>query len=263
MSAAGAHSAPYTNRTSVRGTHREDSADGQGHDAQQPQHPQEVAAHPRRVVLQPREQRGRDTPQRLGEHRHRPAGEVVGQHVVAQQHRLPARDPPRAGRGTRPGRPRRSPPPAAVRTQAAAARTRGRARIGRAAARSAAAARPETPAPTRRPTTRDMAPRPARARATDTPAPSQVLTWSTTMRWSCRKSRCSSAAGVATTPLMSTQRLSSWTQRVATRVTHRGGERRRGQHRRHRHHRAGRDGERVDRGCDLGRVAAAIARWPG
>lgn len=75
--------------------------------------------------------------------------------------------------------------------------------------------RADPAAPARRPTARLIAPHPARARAIDTSAPSQLLTWSATAFLSCLKYLCSMAAGAATAPLTSTLRASSRTTGAA------------------------------------------------
>jgi len=65
---------------------------------------------------------------------------------------------------------------------------------------------PLTRPPTTCPMARLMAPKPANASPTDTSVPSQPCTWSAIIFLWPRKLRSSSAAGTATTPLVTTVR---------------------------------------------------------
>ena len=146
-------------------------------------------------------------------HAHRPVGEVEGEHVEAQgdgaeqaaddelvdeldaehddarggQRQPEAQQPPRDRRGSKPKR------------------------TGSACRNSTS----PTSAAAMRPTARLIAPMPPSAAAIDTIAPSQLTTWSITIRRPARNSRCSSAAEVATTPLMTT--LAASTRTIARR----------------------------------------------
>ena len=58
------------------------------------------------------------------------------------------------------------------------------------------------------------------ARPRDRPAPSQMFTWSATIRCFCWNSRCMTAAGVATSPFSRIDTAITWTTGAARDITH-------------------------------------------